>query len=168
MKTVKITEGLKAKLNEGNGQRALQLYRKALRLFGWSQREIEQQARLTIQGLWKHLKSTPQSKEWKSYFPDFNDNGFEDDYSERLETMIYNGLIYDIKAFEALVKEMDEEYGQEYLEDFCGFAFEPVKNAETVYHEGFFIADPDDPDNVDGHYLDIVGPKVKVSVTEIR
>lgn len=168
MKTVKITEGLKAQLNEGNGQKALQLYRQALRLFGWSQREIEQQARLTIQGLWKHLKSSPQSKEWKSYFPDFNDNGFEDDYSERLETMIYNGLIYDIKAFEALVKEMDEEYGQEYLEDYCGFAFEPVKNTETVYEEGFFIADPDDPDNEKGHYLDIVGPKVKVSVTEIR
>lgn len=163
MKTAKITESLKAKLNEGNGQKALQLYRKALRLFGWSQREIEQQARLTIQGLWKHIKSNPKDK-----LPDYNDQELLGDYSDRLEDMIYNGLIFDVKAFEALVTEMDEEYGQEYLEDFCGFAFEPVKNTETVYYEGYFIADPNDPDNEKGQYLDIVGPKVKVSVTEIR
>ena len=56
---------------------------------------------------------------------------------------------------------MDEEYGQEYLEDFCGFAFEPVKNTETVYYGGYFIADQNDPDNEKGHYLDIVGPKSK-------
>lgn len=163
MKTVKITEGLKAQLNEGNGQKALQLYRYALRLFGWSEREIEEQARLAIRSLWKHIKASPKVK-----LPDYNDQEFLGDYSDRLEDMIYNGLIFDVKAFEALVKEMDEEYGQEYLEDFCGFAFEPVKNTETVYQEGFFIANPDDPDNERGQYLDIVGPKVKVSVTEIR
>lgn len=163
MKAAKITESLKQSINEGNGQRALQLYRKALRLFGWSQREVEEQARLTIQGLWKHLKANPKVK-----LPDYNDQELLGDYSDRLEDMIYNGLIFDVKAFEALVKEMDEEYGQEYLEDFCGFDFEPVKNTETVYYEGYFIADPNDPDNEKGQYLDIVGPKVKVSVTEIR
>lgn len=163
MKTVKITEGLKAQLNEGNGQKALQLYRYALRLFGWSEREIEEQARLAIRSLWKHIKASPKVK-----LPDYNDQEFLGDYSERLEDMIYNGLIFDVKAFEALVKEMDEEYGQEYLEDFCGFAYEPVKGTETVYHEGYFIADQNDPDNERGQYLDIVGPKVKVSVTEIR
>lgn len=163
MKTAKITESLKQTLNEGNGQKALQLYYKALRLFGWSQREIEEQARLAIRSLWKHIKANPKVK-----LPDYNDQELLGDYSERLEDMIYNGLIFDVKAFEALVKEMDEEYGQEYLEDFCGFAYEPVKNTETVYHEGYFIADPNDPDNEKGQYLDIVGPKVKVSVTEIR
>lgn len=162
-KAAKITEGLKQSINEGNGQRALQLYRKALHLFGWSYREVEEQARLTIQGLWKHIKASPKDK-----LPDYNDQEFLGDYSDRLEDMIYNGLIFDVKAFEALVKEMDEEYGQEYLEDFCGFAFEPVKNTETVYYEDYFIADPNDPDNEKGQYLDIVGPKVKVSVTEIR
>lgn len=163
MKTAKITEGLKQTLNEGNGQKALQLYRKALRLFGWSEREIEEQARLAIRSLWKHIKSNSKVK-----LPDYNDQEFLDDYSERLEDMIYNGLIFDVKALEALVKEMDEEYGQEYLEDFCGFAYEPVKNTETVYYEDYFIADPNDPDNERGQHLDIVGPKVKVSVTEIR
>lgn len=163
MKIAKVTESLKQTLNEGNGQKALQLYYKALRLFGWNEREIEEQARLTIRSLWKHIKANPKLK-----LPDYYDQELLGDYSERLEDMIYNGLIFDVKAFEALVKEMDEEYGQEYLEDFCGFAYEPVKNTETVYYEGYFIADPNDPDNEKGQYLDIVGPKVKVSVTEIR
>ena len=165
MKIQKITESVKQAVNESNGQKAVQLYRKAMRVTGWSDRKIESEARAIIRFLWKEAKFASKNKEDIERFPDYNDADLElDSYYERLETMLLNGLVKDIKNLEAVVKQMEEEIYEEDFENGFFIGFSPIKNTEVSYVEGFFLADQDDPDNIKGSYIDILGPQVKLSI----
>lgn len=161
---MKVVKELKEAVNKAAARKALELYKEILKLTKMSPGDIEEIAEEHISYLWEYAKFDPEldKKLEDKYMPEPKEvkPGGSNPYTRWFDSIILNGLFFDIKDLEAAVKflkALPEDERKDYY-----LVLEVVKNTDVVLEDEYAIGNgAHDPQDYDEAYFRIESQQVR-------
>lgn len=160
---MKVVKELKEAVNKAAARKALELYKEVQKLTELTRGDMESQAEDFIDYLWEYARLEPDvDKNLDKYLPSPKEvmPGGSNPWSRWLETIILNGLFYDVKDLEAAVKflkALPEDERKDYY-----LVLEVVKNTDVVLEDEYAIGNgAHDPQDYDEAYFRIESQQVR-------